>query len=401
MSPSEIKEQLRLKREERQALIKTEAIEMPVHRIGIGDPNGYRNEHPPELRRRVNGAYAPETKLPQSIDAEKAVLGSILLAPLRCMREAERTIGKNYFHHPSHGLIFEALTEMNQDGTPINLVSLSQYLEDTGRLEKVGGPGYVTEVINFVNTATNFSYYLEIIKEKHALRQIAKLGEELSFDAINGGDIRVVDLIERAQDGLHKLQSFGRNGSLPALDDMSMLIGENRPPLPPELVKGILHRGNKIIIGGTSKGKKTFSLMDLAGSGVFARDPDSILTMTAHEEDDCFTVDVTLRNFAPAKPFVLRWDWPLFVRDDLLNPEEIKKPKKMVHGSNGQFPEKFSEPDVIEVLVRQGDIGRRTEEARKLILNETGMSSRSFYRIWKKLQETARITQKDGRWFTV
>ena len=72
--------------------------------------------------------------------------------------------------------------------------------------------------------------------------------------------------------------------------------------------------------------------------------------MTAHEEDDCFTVDVTLRNFPPLKPFVLSWEWPLFVRDDLLDPEQIKKPKKIVHGSNGQFPEQYSEPDMVDVL---------------------------------------------------
>src|SRR5205823_782853 len=52
------------------------------------------------------------------------------------------------------------------------------------------------------------------------------------------------------------------------------------------------------------------SIDRLSGSGVFARDPDAILTMTEHEQADCCTVQPTLRNFAPITPFVLEWKAP-------------------------------------------------------------------------------------------
>jgi len=51
---------------------------------------------------------------------------------------------------------------------------------------------------------------------------------------------------------------------LPALRDLSKMLGENKPPRPPELIAGLLHQGSKLIIGGTSKGRKTFSLIDMA-----------------------------------------------------------------------------------------------------------------------------------------
>lgn len=76
---------------------------------------------------------------------------------------------------------------------------------------------------------------------------------------------------------------------------------------------------------GNQAGKE--SIDRIGGSGAFARDPDSILTMTTHEEEDCFTVEATLRNFAPHVPFVVRWAYPTFQRDSDLDPAALKLPK--------------------------------------------------------------------------
>jgi RecA-family ATPase len=54
------------------------------------------------------------------------------------------------------------------------------------------------------------------------------------------------------------------------------------------------------------------SIDRVGGSGVFARDPDSLLNFTRHEERDCFTVEMTLRNHPPQKPFVVKWEYPCF-----------------------------------------------------------------------------------------
>lgn len=67
------------------------------------------------------------------------------------------------------------------------------------------------------------------------------------------------------------------------------------------------------------------SIDRISGSGVFARDPDSLLMFTKHETKDCFTIEPILRNFAPVQPFVVRWDYPLMVPDDSLDPLNLKK----------------------------------------------------------------------------
>lgn len=58
---------------------------------------------------------------------------------------------------------------------------------------------------------------------------------------------------------------------------------------------------------------------------MFARDPDSILNFTRHEENNCFTVDATLRNHPPIKPFVARCEYPLMCVDATLNPSQLKQ----------------------------------------------------------------------------
>ncbi len=62
-----------------------------------------------------------------------------------------------------------------------------------------------------------------------------------------------------------------------------------------------------------------------SGGGVFARWGDVMMTFTPHEEDEAMAVEMALRNFAPVEPFVVRWEYPLWVRDDQLDPAKLKR----------------------------------------------------------------------------
>lgn len=74
---------------------------------------------------------------------------------------------------------------------------------------------------------------------------------------------------------------------------------------------------------GNQSGKEAIDRV--SGSGVFARDPDSLITLTRHEEDGCFSVEPILRNFPHIDPFVVRWQFPLMLPQDDLNPDDLKK----------------------------------------------------------------------------
>ncbi len=107
-----------------------------------------------------------------------------------------------------------------------------------------------------------------------------------------------------------------------------------------ELERVAVKTGAAIAFGAHySKGNQAAkeSIDRIGGSGVFARDPDAILTMTAHEMEECFTVEATLRNFKPLPAFVVRWEWPLFYRDAAADPTALKQVKKG-RGAGGDGP---------------------------------------------------------------
>ena len=124
---------------------------------------------------RDKATYSPDIHrlLPQSQDAELGVLGSVLLSPQEVMGECvEKKISPEHFHIPAHSTIFEILRELYDGRKPIDFILLTQLLRDRQLLDKVGGPAFVTSLFTFVPTAANAGYYIEILKEKHTLRQV-------------------------------------------------------------------------------------------------------------------------------------------------------------------------------------------------------------------------------------
>lgn len=166
---------------------------------------------PPARRRQES--YLPDIHrpLPQSMDAEKGTIGSIMLSPKRCMYEAEGTVGESHFHYPPHQRIFTTLREMHGDNEPIDLISVTQRLEDTGHLNEVGGAAYITELFMFVPTAANFSYYLEILCEKYKAREASLLFTQAAAAALEPGGSETLDtLLQSAADKIRSIQDIGK-----------------------------------------------------------------------------------------------------------------------------------------------------------------------------------------------
>lgn len=79
--------------------------------------------------------------------------------------------------------------------------------------------------------------------------------------------------------------------------------------------------------------KKKAAIDRMSGSGVFARDADTIITLTDHKVAGCYTVEMTLRNLAPQHPFVVQWDYPVMTERDDLDPEEMQsEPDENING---------------------------------------------------------------------
>jgi hypothetical protein len=130
------------------------------------------------------------------------------------------------------------------------------------------------------------------------------------------------------------------------------------------------------------------SIDRISGSGVFARDPDSILTFTAHEEPNAFTVEATLRNFAPVPPFVVRWDYPLMRRVDHLDPERLKQPTKS---------RSTIKRDGLLSLLEASPLS--TTQWQKKAREELGIGSTRFYELIADLKTACAVLESEpGKW---
>jgi replicative DNA helicase len=116
---------------------------------------------------------------PHNVDAEKALLGAIILKP-DALHDVSVTVFPESFFADKHRLIYEAIASLFSRGNPIDLVSVVSKLKDTGNLDRVGGAAYVTELIETVPAASNALYYAEVVQGKAALRSLIHAADDIA-----------------------------------------------------------------------------------------------------------------------------------------------------------------------------------------------------------------------------
>ncbi|AGA59807.1 replicative DNA helicase [Thermobacillus composti KWC4] len=124
---------------------------------------------------------------PQNIEAEQAVLGSILLEADALVTAMERLRPED-FYQPVHRMIYETMIELGEAGQPIDLVTLTAALQDKQRLEEAGGVDYLSRLLSVVPTAANVDYYARIVEEKSLLRRLIRTATEIVQEGYAGAD---------------------------------------------------------------------------------------------------------------------------------------------------------------------------------------------------------------------
>ena len=115
---------------------------------------------------------------PHSVEAEQGVLGSMLLSPRQVIPECIEKINPAHFHVPAHQTIYLVLVDLWNADQAIDLITVTQALRDRHLLESVGGPAFVTTLLSFVPTPANLQYYIDIVREKRALRDVQAVARE-------------------------------------------------------------------------------------------------------------------------------------------------------------------------------------------------------------------------------
>ncbi len=116
---------------------------------------------------------------PQDIEAEKALLGSIMISP-GSLFDASDIVDPESFYAEKHKIIFKTMLELSGKSEPIDLLSISSRLREKNQLEQIGGASYLAELTNMVPSASNIRHYAEIVHKKYALRNLISAADHIS-----------------------------------------------------------------------------------------------------------------------------------------------------------------------------------------------------------------------------
>jgi len=135
---------------------------------------------------------------PQNVEAEQSVLGSLMLDKEAIIKIAD-ILKPDDFYKGIHADIYYIMLELYEKNEPIDLISLTNRLEEKKQLEKIGGNSYLTSLVNIVPTAAHVVHYAKIIKSKKTLRDLIQTSHEitqLSYDEPDDID-NLVDVAEQ------------------------------------------------------------------------------------------------------------------------------------------------------------------------------------------------------------
>ena len=137
-------------------------------------------------------------KLPYSVEAEQAVLGSIIIDPT-CLSEIADRVKAEYFHIPQHREIYTAIATMYELNRTVDLVSLLETLKKNGVYDEAGGKAYLTQLVQMVPSVANVLTYVSIIKERYYARSLMlaanNIIKDVNEDALDSG--KLIDMAEQ------------------------------------------------------------------------------------------------------------------------------------------------------------------------------------------------------------
>ncbi len=152
---------------------------------------------------------------PHSVDAEQALLGSIMVRE-SALHDVIETIRSEMFYEGKHGEIYEAMLDLFSDGTQIDLLSLSDKLEARDELTDIGDSEYLTELVNTVPSASNIEHYADIVFNKYMLRQLIKAGDDITQLGYQE-DEELEDILDEAEKRLYDITDEDSRNNFVAL----------------------------------------------------------------------------------------------------------------------------------------------------------------------------------------
>jgi replicative DNA helicase len=160
-------------------------------------------EKPPRDNTRNDASEMLDRQPPRSIEAERAVIGSLLLLPEAC-DEVALLVRPEDFYDSAHRVIYSHMLALHDDGRQIDPTLLSQLLRDSGQYESVGGAAYLLELGQEVTTAAHAEHYARIVRDKAVLRSLIHASTDIINESFETG-VDAREMLARAEQRVFRI----------------------------------------------------------------------------------------------------------------------------------------------------------------------------------------------------
>jgi len=214
---------------------------------------------------------------PHNVEAEEAVLGSLLLDQEKILA-LQPILTPEMFYVERNALIYAAILELDRQGKPPDILVLTDYLEQKGQLTEIGGPSTITGLINATPTSIFAEHYADIVYRTYILRRLIAASGEIAKLAYNYAGDDVEALVAQAESLVYKIRAGAQNGVQSAAEAASELWAQMErqianPSFVPGWFTGIanldrllgyLDPGRQIVIAGRPGLGKTATALWIA-----------------------------------------------------------------------------------------------------------------------------------------
>lgn len=166
-----------------------------------------------------------ERNIPQSKEAEKAVLGSAFLSKTALQKICDE-LSPEHFYSEANAKIFETLQELNDEDKPIDITIVTNKLSEKKILSQVGNVEYLSEIIDSVPSTSNVEYYINIVKEKMIGRKIIETATDIANDAYASED-SIYDVLENAEMKMLRIGNMRKTSEFQRIQDVAYRAQEN------------------------------------------------------------------------------------------------------------------------------------------------------------------------------
>ncbi len=254
----------------------------------------------------IDGGAEQRLKIPpNSIDAEQSLIGGLMLDAKAWDKVADVIVSSD-FYRKDHRLIFEAIANLIETGSPCDVVTVSEYLGNRNELDDAGGLEYLATLANETAGAANARAYAKILREKSTLRALISAGNEISGSAFTTDGRNASQILDAAERLVFEIAEKGARGKagfkslkqiLPqAVDRIDLLhqsegdiTGISTGYIEFDKMTAGLQKGDLVIIAGRpSMGKTTLAVNIAENAAIGSKVPTAIFSMEMSSQQLAF-----------------------------------------------------------------------------------------------------------------